>query len=98
MDHFPSSLTQGVLCFLHILQLMGGVMELFMSITSSSLACKAFCCRKEVEGSKPYTVKYSSHGIIDSEQLVALDKVLGLHIEDKDSSIKNGDDFKYNKI
>ena len=69
-----------------------------MSITSSSLACKAFCCSEEVEGSNPYTVKYSSNGIIDPEQIAALDKALGLHLEDEDSSEKNGKDFEYNKF
>merc|ERR1711915_1082592 len=53
VHHFPSTSTQGLLCFLHILQLLSGVTELFMSITSSSLACKAFCCSEEVEGSSP---------------------------------------------
>merc|ERR1711915_168597 len=95
-DRFHSSSTQGVLCSLHILQLSSGVMELFMSITSSSLACKAFCCSEEAERSNPYTVKYSSNGIIDSEQIAALDKALGLHLEDEDSSEKNGKDFEYN--
>merc|ERR1711915_1047694 len=93
---YHSSSTQGVLCFLHILQLLSGVTELFMSITSSSLACKAFCCSEEVEGSSPYTVKYSSNGIIDPEQIAALDKGLGLHLKDEDSSEKNGKDFEYN--
>merc|ERR1711915_871702 len=96
--YHQNSLTQGLLYFFHILQLLAGVMELFMSITSSSLACKAFCYSEKVEGSNPYTVKYSSHGIIDSEQITALDKVLGLHMEDKDSSEKNGDNFNYNKF
>lgn len=97
--YHKNSSTQVLLYFFHILQLLSGVTELFMSIASSSLACKAFCCREDVEeGSKPYTVKYSSHGIIDSEQIAALDKVLGLHMEDKDSSERNGDDFKYNKF
>merc|ERR1711915_829895 len=96
---YHSSSAQGVLCFLHILQLLSGVTELFMSITSSSLACKAFCCSEEVEGSSPYTVKYNSNGIVvDSEQIAALDKVLGLHLESKDSAEKNGKDFKYNKF
>merc|ERR1712215_439985 len=94
-----SSASQGVVCFLHILQLLSGVTELFMSITSSSLACKATRCREEVEGSSLYTVKYSSNGIVvDSEQIAALDKVLGLHLENKDSTEKNGKDFKYNKF
>merc|ERR1712215_330631 len=66
--YHQNSLTQGLLYFFHILQLLSGVMELFMSIASSSLACKAFCYSEKVEGSNPYTVKYSSHGIIDSEQ------------------------------
>merc|ERR1711915_661366 len=96
--YHQNSLTQGLLYFFHILQLLAGVMELFMSITSSSLACKAFCYSEKVEGSNPYTVQYSSHGIIDSEQITALDKVLGLHMEDKDSSEKNGDNFNYNKF
>ena len=96
--YHKNSSTQVLLYFFHILQLLSGVTELFMSITSSSLACKAFCCSEDVEGSNPYTVKYSSHGINDSEQIAALDKVLGLHMEDKDSSEKNGDNFKYNKF
>merc|ERR1711915_705457 len=97
--YHKSSASQGVVCFLYILQLLSGVTELFMSITSSSLACKATCCREEVEGSSPYTVKYSSNGIVvDSEQIAALDKVLGLHLENKDSTEKNGKDFKYNKF
>merc|ERR1711915_255170 len=94
-----SSASQSVVWFLHILQLLSGVTELFMSITSSSLACKATCCRNEEERSNPYTVKYSSNGIaVDSEQIAALDKVLGLHLENKDSTEKNGKDFKYNKF
>merc|ERR1711915_643308 len=93
-----SSASQNVVCFLHILQLLSGVTELFMSITSSSLACKATCCRDEEERSNPYTVKYSSNGIVDSEQIAALDKVLGLHLENKDSTEKNGKDFEYNKF
>jgi len=96
--YHKSSASQGVVCFLHILQLLSGVTELFMSITSSSLACKATCCRDEEERSNPYTVKYSSNGIVDSEQIAALDKVLGLHLENKDSAEKNGKDFKYNKF
>merc|ERR1711915_461159 len=96
--YHKSSASQGEVCFLHILQLLSGVTELFMSITSSSLACKATCCRDEEERSNPYTVKYSSNGIVDSEQIAALDKVLGLHLENKDSSEKNGKDFKYNKF
>merc|ERR1712189_77102 len=87
-----------VCCFLHILQLLSGITALFMSITSSSLACKATCCCDEVEGSNPYTVKYSSNGIVDSEQIAALDKVLGLHLENENSSEKNGKDFKYSKF
>merc|ERR1711915_1105998 len=70
-DH-KSSVSQGLVYFLHILQLLSGVTELFMSITSSSLACKATCCRDEDERSNPYTVKYSSNGIVDSEQIAAL--------------------------
>merc|ERR1712142_912841 len=84
--------------FLHILQLLSGITELFMSITSSSLACKATCCSDEVEVSDPYTVKYSSNGIVDSEQIAALDKALGLHLENENSSEKNGKDFKYSKF
>merc|ERR1711915_955474 len=96
-DH-KSSVSQSVVCFLHILQLLSGVTELFMSITSSSLACKATCRRDEDERSNPYTVKYSSNGIVDSEQIAALDQVLGLHLENKDSAEKNEKDFKYNKF
>merc|ERR1711915_142301 len=96
--YHKSSASQSVVWFLHILQLLSGVTELFMSITSSSLACKATCCRNEEERSNPYTVKYSSNGTVDSEQIAALDKVLGLHLENKDSSQKNGKDFEYNKF
>merc|ERR1712198_109276 len=95
---YHSSSTREVPFFLHILLLLAGVMELFMSITTSTLGCKAFCCRNEVDGSNPFTVKYSSNGIVDSEQIAALDKVLGLHLEDEDSSEKIGKDFKYNEF
>merc|ERR1712198_729038 len=79
---YHSSSTREVPFFLHILLLLAGVMELFMSITTSTLGCKAFCCSEEGDGSNPFTVKYSSNGIVDSEQIAALDKVLGLHLDD----------------
>merc|ERR1719295_2035082 len=53
----------GIMLSLHILQLLAGTTGLFLSITSSSFACKATCCSQtEKNVHSPYIVKYSSEG------------------------------------
>ena len=85
---------------LHILQLLAGTTELFLSITSSSLACKATCSSQtEKNVHSPYIVKYSSEGRVDEKQMEALDKVLSLKQNQEDDIAEvEGKNFKYNKF
>ena len=85
---------------LHILQLLAGTTELFLSITSSSLACKATCCSQtEKNIHSPCIVKYSSEGRVDEKQMEALDKVLSLKQDQEDDIAEvGGNNFKYNKF
>merc|ERR1712198_802848 len=90
----------GIMLGLHILQLLAGTTGLFLSITSSSFACKATCCSQtEKNVHSPYIVKYSSEGRLDEKQMEALDKVLSLKQDQEDDIAEvEGKNFKYNKF
>merc|ERR1719499_2114832 len=90
----------GIMLGLHILQLLAGTTGLFLSITSSSFACKATCCSQtEKNVHSPYIVKYSSDGRVDEKQMEALDKVLSLKQDEEDDIAEvEGKNFKYNKF
>merc|ERR1711872_193639 len=99
-DYINDQSIHGIMLGLHILQLLAGTTELFLSITSSSFACKATCCSQtEKNVHSPYIVKYSSEGRVDEKQMEALDKVLSLKQNQEDDIAEvGGKNFKYNKF
>jgi hypothetical protein len=54
---------------MHILQLLAGITEMLMAITSAILSCKATCCRNMVDSPSPYRVMYRPEGDLDQNQI-----------------------------
>ena len=86
---------------LHVVQLMAGLTEIVMAITSAILSCKATCCRDKLEdNSSPYKVMYRADGDLDKEQMVSLALQMGqtdggLHTP---AEVDNEKSFAYNKF
>ena len=67
-----------VLVAMNGLQLVAGITEIVLAITSSSLSCKATCCRGKLDTTAPSSrVMYRPAGDMDPEQIVSLAMQMG---------------------
>ena len=83
------------------IQLLAGIIELVLAITSASLSCKPFCCgdKTNSDTTTPYKVVYKPDGDLDHHKIVSL----ALNIEQEDQEIipdqeDQGKSFAYNKF
>ena len=76
----------------HAIQLLAGIIELVLAITSASISCKATCCRDKMnmDTTTPYKVVYKPDSDLDHQKIVSL----ALNIEQEDQ----GKSFAYNKF
>ena len=67
------------------IQLLAGIIELVLAITSAILSCKATCCRDKMsrDTTTPYKVVYKPDGDLDHQKIVSL----ALNIEQEDQEI-----------
>jgi len=90
---------------LHGLELVAGIVEMVIAITSSALSCKATCCRDKLDTSIPFKVMYRADddGSIDPKQILNL----ALKVMKSDRGIPpqtdvevdfDGKPFEYNKF
>merc|ERR1711913_88850 len=88
---------------LHGLELVAGIVEMVIAITSAVLSCKATCCRDKLDTSNPFKVMYRADddGSIDPEKIMNL----AMKISQTDGGIPtqtevdlNGKPFDYNKF
>ena len=86
----------------HGIQLLAGIIELVLAITSASLSCKPFCCGEKTnrDTTTPYKVVYKPDSDLDHQKIVSL----ALNIEQEDQEIipedqeDQGKSFAYNKF
>merc|ERR1712055_266287 len=86
----------------HGIQLLAGIIELVLAITSASLSCKATCCRDKMnmDTTTPYKVVYKPDSDLDHQKIVSL----ALNIEHLDQELlaedqdDQGKSFAYNKF
>merc|ERR1712055_725014 len=86
----------------HGIQLLAGIIELVLAITSASLSCKATCCRDKInrDTTTPYKVVYKPDSDLDHQKIVSL----ALNIEHLDQELlpenqeDQGKSFGYNKF
>merc|ERR1712055_680712 len=86
----------------HGIQLLAGIIELVLAITSASLSCKATCCRDRMnmDTTTPYKVVYKPDSDLDHQKIVSL----ALNIEHLDQELlakdqeDQGKSFAYNKF
>merc|ERR1712179_155705 len=100
--YYRSACTQ--LEILHGLELVAGIVEMVIAITSSVLSCKATCCRDKLDTSNPFKVMYRADdgGSIDPEKIMNL----SMKINQTDGGIPtrteevdfDGKPFDYNKF
>merc|ERR1712179_15879 len=88
---------------LHGLELVAGIVEMVIAITSSVLSCKATCCRDKLDTSNPFKVMYRADddGSIDPEQIMNLASQIsqtdgGIHTQTEVGF--DGKPFNYNKF
>ena len=86
-----------VLYGMHILQLLAGITEMLMAITSSILSCKATCCRDKLLTPSPYRVMYRPDGDLDQDQMVSLALKMG-QTDGELQTAEEGKSFEYNKF
>merc|ERR1711981_61356 len=88
---------------LHGLELVAGIVEMVIAITSSALSCKGTCCRDKLNTSTTFKVMYRADddGSIDPEKIMNL----AMKISQTDGGIPtltevdfNGKPFDYNKL
>eukprot|EP00092_Neocalanus_flemingeri_P058913 GFUD01070311.1.p1 GENE.GFUD01070311.1~~GFUD01070311.1.p1 ORF type:complete len:248 (-),score=59.47 GFUD01070311.1:13-756(-) len=70
--HSRNQCDDTILHTLNGLQLIAGITEMILAITSSSLSCKATCCRGKLDTSSPSRVMYRPTGDLDHDQIVSL--------------------------
>ena len=86
----------------HGIQLLAGIIELVLAITSASLSCKATCCRDKMnmDTTTPYKVVYKPESDLDHQKILSL----ALNIEHLDQELlakdqeDQGKSFAYNKF
>merc|ERR1712212_475667 len=86
----------------HGIQLLAGIIELVLAITSASLSCKATCCRDKIDmdTTTPYKVVYKPDSDLDHHKIVSQ----ALNIEHLDQELladnqeDQGKSFAYNKF
>jgi len=81
----------------HILQLLAGITEMLMAITSAILSCKATCCRDKVDSSSPYRVMYRPDADLSQDPVVSLALEMGQADEGLQTA-EDGKSFAYNKF
>eukprot|EP00091_Calanus_sinicus_P001036 TRINITY_DN10988_c0_g1_i1.p1 TRINITY_DN10988_c0_g1~~TRINITY_DN10988_c0_g1_i1.p1 ORF type:complete len:152 (+),score=36.64 TRINITY_DN10988_c0_g1_i1:378-833(+) len=82
---------------MHTLQLLAGIIEMLMAITSAILSCKATCCSDKVDSCSPYRVMYRPDGDLTQDQMVALALQVG-HTDGGLEAAEDGKSFAYNKF
>ena len=84
------------------IQLLAGIIELVLAITSASLSCKATCCRDKMnmDTTTPYKVVYKPDSDLDHPKIVSL--ALNMEHLDQDLLAEDQEDqgksFAYNKF
>jgi len=84
----------------HWIQLLAGMTEIILAITSASFSCKATCCRDKLDTSTPYKVVYKPDGDIDHDKIVSLALSIG-NMEQEiggEEQEEEGKSFAYNKF
>eukprot|EP00092_Neocalanus_flemingeri_P050321 GFUD01058133.1.p1 GENE.GFUD01058133.1~~GFUD01058133.1.p1 ORF type:complete len:237 (+),score=51.37 GFUD01058133.1:263-973(+) len=93
-----------ILHTLNGLQLIVGITEMILAITSSSLSCKATCCRDKLDTSTPSRVMYRPTGDLDHDQIVSLTMQMDHSADgvkntgDVTRDLQEGNDFSYKKF
>ena len=86
----------------HGIQLLAGIIEMVLAISSASISCKATCCRDNInrDTTTPYKVVYKPDSDLDHQKIVSL----ALNIEQEDQEIipedqqDQGKSFAYNRF
>ena len=86
----------------HGIQLIAGIIEMVLAISSASISCKATCCRDKIarDTTTPYKVVYKPDSDIDHHKNVSL----ALNIQHTDQELladdqdDQGKNFAYNKF
>merc|ERR1712013_926459 len=86
----------------HGIQLLVGIIEMVLAISSASLSCKATCCRdkKPLDTTTPFKVVYKPDSDIDHHNIVSL----ALNIQHSDQELlaedqeDQGKNFAYSKF
>jgi hypothetical protein len=72
---------------MNLVQMMTGLIELVLAIISSSLSCKATCCRDKVDTtSERSKVMFSPTGGLDHDQIITLAKQMQQSTQDEEPS------------
>ena len=86
----------------HGIQLIAGIIEMVLAISSASISCKATCCRdkKPLDTTTPFKVVYKPDSDIDHQKIVSL--ALNIQQSDKellaDDQDGQGKNFAFNKF
>merc|ERR1711942_351896 len=86
----------------HGIQLLAGIIEMVLAISSASISCKATCCRDKItrDTTTPYKVVYKPDSDLDHLKIVSL----ALNIKHLDQELlqedqeNHGKGFAYNKF
>ena len=89
----------------HGIQLLVGIIEMVLAISSASISCKATCCRDKIarDTTTPYKVVYKPDTDIDHHKIVSLALNIQhsdqeLLAEDQDDQDGQGKNFAFNKF